>query len=211
MKKVVIAREQVRQLLKNGNKIIGAHSSNATSEWSQHGVHGLYFLLAVLGIDVESAGYQADGWWKEVTPTATKQNWGQLTLQYRGIEMEDTSQTEPFVVAQLQRWARADITLRLYHSMGWWDVAHEYTPGPHEDPRLFYLFFPTILAMQRMFETREMPWSYEYILQKTRIFLTAFKSHLEHNGAMLKVDDLSDDWMAPSPYADFIDESIFGA
>ena len=210
IQQAVIAREKVREILKDGGRIIGAHSSNATSEWSQHGVHGLYYLLAVLGLDVETAGYQADGWWKEVTPTATKQHYGQLSLQYRGITFDDgAKQTSPFIVAQLQSWARADITMRLYHNMGWWDVAHEYTPGRHEDPRLFYLFFPTILAMQQMFETRKMPWSYDYILGKTKIFLTAFKSHLEHNGAMIPVDVLPDDWEAPSPYADWIDESIF--
>lgn len=75
--------------------------------------------------------------------------------------------------------------------------------------RHFYLFFPTVLAMQMMFETRKMQWSYDYILKKTKIFLAAFKSHLEHNGAMIPVDDLPDDWEAPSPYADWIDESIF--
>jgi hypothetical protein len=64
--------------------------------------------------------------------------------------------------------------------------------------------------MQRLFETRQMQWSHEYILQKTKIFLTAFKSHLEHRGALIRVDDLPDDWEAPSPYADWIDERIFG-
>ncbi len=209
IQQAVIARGKVRQLLSEKKKIIGAHSSNASGEWSQHGVHGLYFLLAVLGVDVEKASYQADGWWREVTPTATKQNYAQLTLQYRGIEVDDLRQTEPFVVSQVQGGAGADVNLRLYHSGGWWDVAHEHTPGANEDPRLFYLFFPTILAMQRMFETREMPWTYEYILQKTKIFLTAFKSHLEHDGALIPVDDLPDDWKAPSPYADWIDEAIF--
>jgi len=209
IQQAVIARGKVEELLAQERRIIGAHSSNAAGEWSQHGVHGLYFLLAVLGLDVETAGYQADGWWREVTPTATKQNYAQLTLQYRGIQIGDAVQTSPFIVAQIQRGARADITLRLYHTMGWWDVAHERTPGPHEDPRLFYLFFPTVLEMQKMFETRRMPWSYDYILGKTKIFLTAFKSHLEHNGAMIRVDDLPDDWEAPSPYADWIDESIF--
>jgi hypothetical protein len=93
--------------------------------------------------------------------------------------------------------------------MGWWDIAHEHTQGDNGFNRHFYLFFPTVLAMQRMFETREMQWSYDYILKKTQIFLAAFKSHLDHNGAMYPVDDLPDDWEAPSPYADWIDESIF--
>lgn len=205
IQQAIVARSKVEELLKQGRTILGAHSTNASGEWSQHGVHGLYFLLAVLGLDVETVGYQADGWWKEKTPTATVETYGQLTLQYRGVSIEGVGATKkPFLVSQFECWPRADITLRLYHDMGWWDIAHEHTQGDGGFNRHFYLFFPTILACQRMFETRKMQWSYEYILQKTKIFLAAFKSHLEHKGAMIRVDDLPDDWEAPSPYADWI-------
>jgi len=63
--------------------------------------------------------------------------------------------------------------------------------------------------MQRMFETRKMQWSYDYILQKTKIFLAAFKSHVDHGGAMYRVDDLPEDWRPPSPRPNWIDEAIF--
>jgi len=211
IQQAIVAKQKIADLLKQGRRILGAHSTNASGEWPQHGVHGLYFLLEVLGLDVESAGYQADGWWREVTPTATKQRYGQLSLQYRGISVEGAGeQREPFMVSQFQTWPRADITLRLYHDLGWWDIQHEHTQGENGMNRHFYLFFPTVLAMQRLFETREMQWSYDYILGKTKIYLAAFKSHLEHGGAMYPVDDLPEDWVAPSPYADWIDERIFG-
>jgi predicted dehydrogenase len=71
IQQALVARAKVEELLSQKRTIIGGHSTNASGEWSQHGVHGLYFLLAVFGMDVESAGYQADGWWKEATPTAT--------------------------------------------------------------------------------------------------------------------------------------------
>ncbi len=210
IQQAIVARYKVEELLRQKRTILGAHSSNSSGEWSQHGVHGLYFLLAVLGLDVETAGYQADGWWKEETPTATKQTFGQLSLHYRGIKIKGAGeQKSPFMVSQFQTSPKADITLRLYHDSGWWDVAHENTQGDGGFNRHFYLFFPTVLAMQRMFETREMQWSYDYILKKTKIFLTAFKSHLEHDGAMIPVDDLPYDWEAPSPYADWVDESVF--
>ena len=210
IQQAIVARAKVEELLKEGRTVLGAHSTNASGEWSQHGVHGLYFLLAVLGMDVETAGYQADGWWKEVTPTATRQTYGQLTLQYRGVAIDGAGASkEPFIVSQLQTWPRADIVFRLYHDRGWWDIQHEHTQGDGGFNRHFYLFFPTILAVQRMIETRQMQWSYDYILQKTKIFLTAFKSHLEHNGSMIRVDDLPLEWEGPSPYADWIDESIF--
>ncbi len=207
IKEAVLAQHTVAKLLRRGVRITGAHSDNSAGEWSQHGVHGLYFLLRVFGLDVERASYQADGWWREVTPTATKQNYAQLVLQYRGITVEGATQEAPFMVSQYQNSATADVNLRIYHSDAWCDIAHPFAPS--NPTQLFTLFFPTVLAMQQMFMTRTMPWSYEYILRKTKIFLTAFKSHLEHNGALIRVDDLPDDWEAPSPYANWIDESIF--
>jgi predicted dehydrogenase len=211
IQQAVVARNKVEQFLRDGRTFLGADSTNASGEWSQHGVHGLYFLLAVFGTNVKKVSYVADGWWKEKTPTATLQHYGQLNLLYDGLSMDGAGSSErPFIVSQHQCWPKADISLRISHDMGLWDIQHEATTGDNTFPRHFYLFFPTVLAMQRMFETREMQWSHEYILDKTRIFLTAFKSHLEHDGAMLDVASLPDDWEAPSPYADWIDESIFG-
>ncbi len=208
----IVGRKKVEELLKEGLTIVGANGDNSSgNEYPQHGVHGLYFMLAILGLDVERAGLQADGWWRERTPAArVAQTWAQITLQYRGISIPGAGeQTKPFVASQLQSGAAGDASMRIYYggkSRGVWDIAHPWTSG---FDRHFYLFFPTVLAMQRMFETREMQWSYEYILQKTKIFLTAFKSHLEHNGALISVDDLPNDWEAPCPYPDWIDEAIF--
>ena len=43
-----------------------------------------------------------------------------------------------------------------------------------------------------------------------RIFLTAFKSHIDHGGIPIRVADLPEDWEAPSPRPQWIDEKIFG-
>ena len=89
LQQTIVGRFKVEDYLRQKNPIIGVHSTNAAGEWSQHGVHGLYFLLAILGLDVETAGYQADGWWREITQTAKSvQHYGQLTLQYKGIKIE---------------------------------------------------------------------------------------------------------------------------
>ncbi len=207
-----VGRKKIAEMLKNGFVISGANGDNsAGNEYPQHGVHGLYFMLAILGLDVAKASLQADGWWREVTKTAkTAQTWAQITLQYRGIKMDGVGeQTRPFVASQHQSGSSGDASMHVYHNgpfRGYWDVEHPWTTGWE---RLFYLFFPTVLAMQQMFETRKMQWGHEYILKKTQIFLTAFKSHLEHNGAMLDVDTLPDDWEAPCPYPDWLDDSMF--
>ena len=212
IKEAIAARCKVRELLNEGKTIISADSDNAAGEYPQHGVHGLYFLLAIFGLDVERVSYQADGWWREVTPTATKQSWGQLALQYRTITIDDAPvQERPLVVAQQQMGThRSNAGIRLFYSgEGYWEASNIHV-GEERMNRLYYLFFPTVLAMQRMFRTREMHWSYDYILKKTQIYLAGFKSHLEHDGAMVEVDSLPDDWTAPNPYPDWIDDGIFG-
>jgi predicted dehydrogenase len=212
IQQALVARAKVAEWLKEGRVVVGANGDNsAGNEYPQHGVHGLYFMLAILGLDVDMASLQADGWWREKTKTAANpQTWAQITLKYNGIEIPDAGkQTVPFVASQHQTGASGDASIRLYYGgkgRGCWDIAHPWTSGYE---RVYYLFFPTILAMQRMFETRKMQWSYDYILKKTQIFLTAFKSHLEHNGSLIKVADLPENWEAPCPYPDAIDEAIF--
>ena len=213
IKEAIVGRAMVRGLLKAGKPILGANSSNSAGyEYPAHGVHGLYFMLAVLGLDVEQVSLQADGWWKQVTPAVDHpMTWGTLTLQYRGVDIEDAPrQDKPFIAVQQQLAGHhSNATIRLYHAGGWRDVDNHWTYGERMD-RLYYLFFPTLLALQRLVETREMQqWSYDYILRKTQIFLAGFKSHLEHGGALYPVDDLPDDWTAPSPMPDWIDDAIF--
>ncbi len=212
IKEAIVGRAKIKELLKAGKTILGGNSDNSAGyEYPQHGVHGLYYMLAIFGLDVDKVSLQADGWWREKTPTAlTPMKWGLLSLQYNGINIPGAGeQTKPFVVSQQQLSGYgSNANVRIYYSGGWLDINNHWTRGEPMD-RLYYLFFPTVFAMQRLFETRKMQWSYDYILKKTRIFLTGFKSHLEHGGAMISVNDLPDDWEAPCPYADWIDESIF--
>ena len=210
IKEAMIGRARVKSLLSEGKNIVGANSVNAAGEWPQHGVHGLYYLLAILGMNVGKVSFQADGWWREKTATSPKKmTWALLTLQYNGIEIDGVEyrQTKPFSVSQ-QHFGPYNAGIRLFHDGGWWDDAHKHVRAERHD-RLYYLFFPTVLAIQRLFETRQMQWSHDYILKKTKIFLAAFKSHLDHDGALIDVDSLPDDWRAPSPYPDWLDPAIF--
>ncbi|MHB9029411.1 MAG: Gfo/Idh/MocA family oxidoreductase [Candidatus Latescibacterota bacterium] len=210
IKEVQVARWKVEQLLKEGKTILGVNSDNDGSEYPAHGVHGIYFLLAALGVDVEQASFQSDGWWSDNNSGTPKMNWGVLNLQFSGIKIEGAGeQKRPFVASQhILSGQGANTGLRIYYRGGWWDISSEWEQGERFN-RTYQYFFPTVLAIQRMFETRKMQWSYDYILDKTRIFLTAFKSNLEHGGAMIRVADLPEDWKAPTPRPNWIDESIF--
>ena len=62
-----------------------------------------------------------------------------------------------------------------------------------------------IIEMQKMFQTGQMPATHEELLEKTQLFLAAFKSHVECDGAPVALDEIGD-WTAPllnpDPYPD---------
>jgi len=211
IQQAILGRVKVENLLREGKTIVGGSSTNsAGNEYPQHGVHGLYFMLAIFGLDVEQISFQSDGWWREKTiATDHPMSWGIISLKYNGLKIDGVGeQKSPFVVAQHQKPSESDADMTIHYSGGNWFTAHNFTRGEGFN-RLFYLFYPTVVAMQRMFETKKMQWSYDYILKKTKIFVSGFKSHLEHNGAFIPVADLNDDWEAPCPYPDCIDEKMF--
>lgn len=212
IKEVAIVRQKIIDIIKSGKFIAGINADNTSRyEFPMHGIHGLNFLASVLGCDVERASLQADGWWNKPVPVEPNpMHWGILTMQYRGLKFDDsTEQKKPFVAVQQQLPDfGSNGNIRLYYNGGWTDIDSHWEVGEPFN-RLYNFFFPGILQMQKMFETGKMPMNYDFILGKTKIFLTGFKSQLEHNGAMIRVDDLPEDWEAPFPYPDWIDESIF--
>ena len=145
--------------------------------------------------------------------------WVVINMKYNGIKIDGVGeQTKPFVATQVQVDDDCSFSnIRLYYSPGgrsrgeWMDFDNQLGPLARAEgkERMYYLNYPTVWYMQEMFETRKMEWSYDEILRHTKIFLAGFKSHLEHNGAMFRVDDLPDDWEAPTPYPDWLDESMF--
>jgi predicted dehydrogenase len=201
------ARAKVAELLREKKTILAVNSDNDAGEYPAHGVHGLYHLLAVFGMDVDRVSFQADGWWSDDQFGCKKMTWGVLNLQYNGINIEGAGvQTRPFMASQhFLKGQQSNVGMRIYYSGGWWDISCDWEQGERLN-RLYYFFRPTVYAMERMFETRKMQWSYDYILDKTRIFLAAFKSHVDHSGAMIRVADLPEDWEAPAPRPNWIDE-----
>ncbi|MFC1552112.1 Gfo/Idh/MocA family oxidoreductase [Candidatus Latescibacterota bacterium] len=200
------AREKVKRCLREGKNIIGATAYNyAWPDYPVHTIHGLYFLYTVLGLDVDQISFQADGWWNSEIPTNPNiMTWGVVNLKYNGINIEGVGeQTEPFVATQLQVDDECSFSnIRLYYSDGgpsrgeWMDFDNQLgaLARAGRGERMYNLNYLTPWYIQEMFTTRVMRWSYDEILQHTKIFLAGFKSHLDHNGAMYTVDDLPDDW-----------------
>ncbi|MFC1552146.1 Gfo/Idh/MocA family oxidoreductase [Candidatus Latescibacterota bacterium] len=212
MEEAFLSCQKVEQFRKEGKDIIAATGYNyTTNDYPQHGIHGLYFLTTAFGLDVESVSQQADGWWRDVTPTnPTPWTYGTLNVLFRGVKTDGApDQTSKFMATQVQVQNHCSYcNLRVYASKpgergDWVDFDARNTADPVLGPR-YYRNFPTVLYMQRMFETGEMPFAYDDILKMNRIFLAAFKSQTDDHGQMVEVDTLSDDWTAPTPYPDFL-------
>ena len=214
LKEALVAKAKVASLLRNNQIVLGANAATDSHEYPAHLLHALYEVLTVFGHDVNQVSLQAPSWWQTKTPTNPKgpMDWGILTLQYNGISIEGVgSQTEPFLVTaqSLGGGSTSRGLLRMYYRGGWEDFDHKIIEGDLINDR-YHLQSKTIFSIQKMFETKKMPQSYEGILEKTRIFLAGFKSHIDHDGRMVRIADVPDSWEAPSPFPDWIDERIFG-
>jgi len=213
LKEALVAKAKVASLINEKKWILGANAATGANEYPAHLLHSLYEVLSVFGMDVNQVSLQAPSWWQTETPTNPngRMNWGMMTLQYNGISIEGVGkQTEPFLVTAQALGGNSGSrgTLRMYYRGGWDDFDQRIIQGDLINDR-YHLQSKTVFNMQQMFETKKMPQSYDDILQKTKIFLSGFKSHIEHNGLMIKVDDLPDGWEAPSPFPDWIDGAIF--
>ncbi len=185
----MLSRQKVVQLRRENKEIIAATGYNyTTNDYPQHGIHGLYFLTTAFGLDVEKISQQADGWWRDVTPTnKTPWTYGSLNVLFRSIKVDDTpDQNTKFLATQVQVTNHCSYcNLRVYASKP--EERGEWTDMDARN------------SSDSILGTRYY-----------RIFLAAFKSHVDDNGQMVEVDTLSDDWTAPTAYPDWIDEKIFG-
>jgi len=190
----VQAVDSIRSQLPELGEITGFLADNAMSDYATHGVHGIYFMHACLGGGAKSVSYQAEDW--------TRPN-GVMTFRYAGRDG-----APDFYGSLLQPYRSGSAWVKVYgkgstkrrdgHSN---DVTVErQMDWPREgrgDVVDSAIWLPMIHAMQRMFETGEMPESFDSIYEKTQLFIGGFYSHLEKNGAPVMLDDIPLDWECP--------------
>lgn len=165
-------------------KITGYTADNSMSDYSTHGVHGLWMCLKVIDDPVVSAAY--------ITPDWKKPN-GLVVVEHRA--KEDGSlyygalQEIPggLTNAHLKVYTQG---ARFFEQWLWWEK------GPYD--RDIAMWTPMLLYFQLMVEKgkSEMPEPYEDIERKTAVYLAAFKSHLEEGGKPVKLAELDDEWTA---------------
>ena len=190
----VQAVDTVRQALPELGELTGFVADNAQSDYATHGVHGIYFMYACIGGGVTSVSYQTHDW--------TKPN-GVMTFEYKGRDGG-----ADFWGSLLQPYRSGSAWIKVYgrgstkRGDGYLnDVSIERQMDWPREGRGYVvdsaIWLPMIHAMQRMFETGTMPESYDNIYEKTQLFIGGFYSHMEKNGAPVRLDDIPLDWECP--------------
>ena len=190
----VQAVDTVRQAIPELGELTGYVADNAMSDYATHGVHGIYFVYACVGGGVKSVAYQTGDW--------TRPN-GVMTFGYRGRDGGPD-----FWGSLLQPYRSGSAWIKVYgrgttarsdgHKN---DVSVErQMDWPREGRGNVVdnaIWLPMIHAMQRMFETGEMPEPYENIYEITQMFIGGFYSHMDKNGAPVQLNDIPLDWECP--------------
>jgi len=163
-------------------KITGYCADNSMSDYSTHGVHGLWMCLKVIEDPVVSAAY--------ITPDWQRPN-GLVVIEHKA------RQDGSIFYGALQEipGGLTNAHIKVYTTQAdyfeqwlWWER------GSYD--RDFAMWTPMLLYFQLMVEKGKeaMPESLENIERKTAAYLAAFKSHLEEGGKPVKLADLDDEW-----------------
>jgi predicted dehydrogenase len=166
-----------------GKKIQCYTATNSFDEYPTHGVHGVYMIhraIAAAGNPIVSVRYQSRNWYS--TP-------GVMTFEHH-----DKS-GNPFLGT-------------LHQIQGSWGTLQVHTPDEYGGKQfdiqagvgfpfsVTEAWAPTIWAYQRMAIYKEMPESFDDIIDKTRVFLAGFRSVLD-GGKVVRLEEIPEDWEAP--------------
>lgn len=157
-----------------------AHSSGTTLY--QYVLHGLWFTLKTMGVDVERVGHHT------VKPVDAP---GITTLEHR--------RDDKLFYGSIHHAPMKDtvVGVRAYGDKG------DFEASSANDGRPWYIDVFTYLEMlhayERMLRTRKAPEPLEYTEKKVRIFLSLLYSVFEKKGEMVEVASLPEDWDAGFP------------
>ncbi len=175
--------EGIRRQVEACGPIHGYVAANSMSDYPTHGIHGLLFVHACMGGGVRRVAYQTRDWHE---PN------GLVTIEHEGRDGG-----RPFY----------GVVQEITGTWGWIRVfgGSSFEQAVGSGP---YFWLALLVEMQRFFETRQMPQSYDDILEKTAMFLAGFRSHLDAGGAPVDLDQLGD-WRAPLLKPDPYPEGFF--
>ena len=168
--------------------LYGAAVTSDSSDFPSHGIHPLYWVHKIFGGDVARISYFSRDWRKVH---------GSVHIEYRPKIKGEA----PFYVNIVYMQNTPTLSWGAMNIVGGngSEIINILTEVNTEE--VFHFFFlPSLLAMQKFFESGEMPEPPENILSKTRLFLSAWKSQVDHNGAPVDPAELPLDWTGPHMY-----------
>ena len=180
----------VRASLKQVSEIKGYVAHNSMSDFYSHGVHGIYYIYSCLKDEIRKGRGRAVAA-SYMTPDWKKCN-GCVTFEH------ETEKGPYYGSLHEPCGANGNAYIRVFCNRPF-DVEGKIPASPG------YFRYNTWNAMQlviqEMFETKKSPEDGFDILEKTAMFLMAFKSVLEKNGAPVRREEL-EGWelTVPSPY-----------
>ncbi|MCE5250116.1 hypothetical protein LLG96_07830 [bacterium] len=151
---------------------------NATSDFYSHGVHGLLFAYACAGGNMEAVGHRTESWIKGGGMTS-------VVYKDRG--------KGPFI-GKIH-----DFSIEQYLcAIKFRDSEQYYGFGPADWDQFMWIHL--LQTIQVMFETGSMPDTHDRIVEKTAMFVAAFRSILREKGNLVGIDDLDEDWAIGPPW-----------
>ena len=178
--------------LKSLGKLSVVQATGNANDFPMH-FHIMYMIMQIFGFDVKQVSLITDG--------IKRNNFCQLTLHYPGNEEQP-----PFLCSI------HGVKNRDQFSVSMFGDTHTATTNMMRSPdwqdSLLFRYAPQVIAMQRTFAGKSFE-PLEHIRAKTRVWLAAYYSHLERNGGLVDVAELSADWRAPYPQPERYDKKMF--
>ncbi len=179
-REVEIAREQVQKI---GKDIQGYSATNSMSDYSTHGIHGLWAVHRVIDGPLGAISYRTPDW---------KKPNGLMTLEHPDRGGSGTFYgTLQQIVGGL-----SNASIKIWKGRSeWFEQVWYWERGPHDRDK--FMWIPMLIEMQRMFVTGQMYQSYDSILEKVHWHLAGFRSHLDRNGGFVELAGFDEEWRAP--------------
>jgi len=176
------------------NEITGYEAWNSSADFYSHGIHGLWLAYAAVGGGIHSVSFKTTDWRKGFNPHDPEKS-GITYVLYK-----DRGKG-PFI-GKINEGRMPDVGLNncaLVIQPGDRAFINHWVDSWARDE---FEWLPMLHRIQQMFETGKMYQTYDEILEKTAMFITAFYSYFEKGSKMVALDALPEDWAIGSPYRD---------
>jgi predicted dehydrogenase len=166
-----------------GRKIVCYNATNSFDEYPTHGIHGMYMIhraIVETGNPIVSVSYRARNWYSPP---------GVMTFEHAGKSGNSFLGSLHQIVGSwgsLQIHTPEEINGKPFEIVGGTGFPFNVTEA----------WAPTIWAYQRMAMYKDMPQSFDAILEKTRVYLAGWTSVL-NGGKVVRPEDVAEDWEAP--------------